>query len=60
MFKPKIIGYIYYTTSVTIILTESIQLPVVMVKSWSSPLTVRLYKAAKPYKSKDIGRVVIK
>ncbi len=32
MFKAKIVGYIYVTTSVTIILTESIQLPVVMVK----------------------------
>lgn len=39
---------------------KSIQLPVVMVKSWSNPLTVRLNKAAKPNKSKDIGRVAIK
>lgn len=40
--------------------TESVQLPVVLVESWSNPLTVRLNKAAKPNKSKDIGKVVIK
>jgi hypothetical protein len=59
MFKAKIVGYKYHTTSVTNS-NKSIQLPVVMVKSWSNPLTVRLNKAAKPNKSKDIGRVVIK
>lgn len=39
---------------------KSIRIPVVKVKSWSNPLTVRLNKAAKPNKSKDIGRVAIK
>lgn len=59
MFKDITIGYTYHTTSFSIVLTESAQLPVVLVESWSNPLTVRLYKAAKPHKSKDAGRVVI-